>query len=461
MASNEQKVEQFAQQIIKIHGFRFNDGFSCLIPDTDKYPSNEGLFLWGFSQKRMRFETKVEKFHTTTRMKRMDEMLGLSEKEYKKVFTAVESYLKSLKGLGFEEIGKGVMLFERAKVYNVQADASMFTNNVAALKKFEEITLNNPVITFAEKQGYFKVQNRNKLAWDAVFGGPSATKSSAKSSSKASKSAAKSATKSTKATAAKKPVAKVTATKKPATKATAAKPVTTAAKKPVTKVATAKKSAAKATVAKKPVAKKATVAKKPVAKATAAKKPATNTKATAVKAPAAKATAAKKPITKATVAKKPTASKKAAPFGEKLKKLAGSQPISMIDDKTWNKQVNTLYKDVRSWLSEHQRSGHLAFNSQTIRLSDPSLGEYDIDSLDVHLAGDLQVVFQPIEMNMPGAAGRVDLYNRGSNTRKVMLLLVNTRGNNFQWEIWKGLNDKGQIFDRNALEALLTDWIES
>lgn len=431
MASNEQKVEQFAQQLIEIHGFRFNEGFSCLIPDKEEYATNEGLFLWGFSQKRMRFETKVEKFHTSTRMKRMEQMLGLSEKEYKKVFTAVESYLKSLKGLGFEEIGKGVMLFERAKVYNVQADASMFTNNVAALKEFEEIVLNNPVIAFAEKQGYFKVQNRDKSAWDAVFG-TSVAKSAAKSS-KASKSAAKSAPKSTKATA-KKPAAKATVAKKPA----------------------AKKPTAKTTVAKKPAA-KATVAKKPAAKATV--------KATASKTTAAKVTAVKKPTAsvKATAAPKPATSraKKTAPFGEKLKKLAGSQPISAIDDKTWNKQVNALYKNVRSWLSEHQRSGHLIFNSQTVKLSDPNLGEYDIDSLEVHLAGDLQVIFQPIEMNMPGAAGRVDLYNRGSNTRKVMLLLVNTRGNNFQWEIWKGLNDKGQTFGRDTLEALLAQWIES
>ena len=429
MASNEQKVEQFAQQLIKIHGFRYNDGFSCLIPDTDKYPSNEGLFLWGFSQKRMRFETKVEKFHTTTRLKRMDEMLGLSEKEYKKVFTAVDSYLKSLKALGFEQIGKGVTLFDRATVFNVQADASMFNNNVAALKKFEEITLNNQIISFAEKQGYFKVQNRNKLAWDAVFGGTSTAKST--KSSKASKSAAK----SIKATAAKKPTA--TSSKKPTAKATATKkPAATASKKP----------AAKATPEKNPA-----TTKKPAV--TATKKPAVT-----AKKPAA---TAKKPAATATKKAAVSPSQKVAPFGEKLKKLAGSQPISAIDDKTWNKQVTALYKNVRSWLSEHQRSGHLVFNSQTIKLSDPNLGEYDIDSLEMHLAGDLQVVFQPVEMNMPGAAGRVDLYNRGSNTRKVMLLLVNSRSNNFQWEIWKGLNTKGQTFDRSALEALLADWIEA
>ena len=99
--SIEQNVEQFAQEIIKLHGFRFNEGFSCLLPDREPFPSNEGLFLWGFSQKRMRFETKVEKFHTSTRVKRMEQMLDLPEKEYKKIYSAVEEYLKSggLKGV--------------------------------------------------------------------------------------------------------------------------------------------------------------------------------------------------------------------------------------------------------------------------------------------------------------------------------------------------------------------------
>ena len=146
-------------------------------------------------------------------------------------------------------------------------------------------------------------------------------------------------TKKTKASAAKKTVAKKPATKakakktvakKPATKAKAKKTVT---KKPVTKAKTkktvTKKSAtkdrakAKKAVAKKPVTKaktKKTVTKKPATKAkaknTVAKKPATKAKAknTVAKKPATKAKAkkavAKKPATKPVAKKAPV--KKAA-----------------------------------------------------------------------------------------------------------------------------------------------------
>jgi cell division septation protein DedD len=412
MASIEQKVEQFAQQIIELHGFRFNEGFSCLIPDKDPFPANEGLFLWGFSQKRMRFETKIEKFHTSTRMKRMDQMLGLSEKEYKKLFSSVDTYLKSLKALGFEEIGKGVTLFGKTKVYNVQADASMFENKLEELKQFELLTLKNPIIEFAEKQGYFQVKNRSQLAWDKTFGnatGTAAGKGTSKSASKAGKSTGKTGKASGKSTA----------------KLPAKLPAKSSTKLP------AKSSA-------KPTAKSAA---KPTAKATVAKSTA-------------------KVVSKAKPTGKLTPSSKAAPLGEKLKKLADSQPVLSFDDKTWIKQVNALYKDVRSWLSEHSKKGYLTFNSHKITVSDVN-GNYDIDSLELDLVGDRQVVFQPVEMNMPGAVGRVDLYHRGYNTRKVMLLLVNTSTNNFRWELWKSLNNKGHTFGKQTLEGLLTQWLES
>jgi len=137
-------------------------------------------------------------------------------------------------------------------------------------------------------------------------------------------------TKKTKASAAKKAVAKKPATKAKANKTVAKKPATkakakkTVAKKPATKA----KAKAKKTVAKKPATKakaKKTVAKKPATKAkakkTVTKKPVTKakTKKTVTKKPATKAkaknTVAKKPATKAkaknTVAKKPATKAKA------------------------------------------------------------------------------------------------------------------------------------------------------
>lgn len=411
MSSFEKKIEEFAQQVIELHGFRFSEGFSCLIPDKEEFPSNEGLFLWGLSKKRMRFETKIEKFHTSTRIKRMEEMLK-SEKDYKRLFTAIENYLKSLKEIGFKNIGKGVNLFERAKVYNVQADVFQFEKNLDTLKKFELITINNPVIKFAEERNYFKVKSRDKLAYDSSFG--SATKAAASSAK------AKAATK--------------------------AKPAATKPKS----VATKAKSAAKP----KPVA----AAAKPTAKA----KP-----KAAAKAKPSSAEAKSSPAKKAPALPSSTPKLLATlPFAEKLKKLATSLPESSLDGDAkkvaWTKQVNSLYKKVQNWLSDHVKNDYITFNDRKVKLSEENLGSYEMDSLELDLVGGHQIIFQPVEMNILGSVGRIDVFHRGYAPHKVMLLLHEEGKNKFSWELWKGFRKEEQLsFNRESLEALLNQWIES
>jgi len=133
-------------------------------------------------------------------------------------------------------------------------------------------------------------------------------------------------TKKTKASAAKKAVAKKPATKAKANKTVAKKPATkakankTVAKKPATKAK------AKKTVAKKPATKakaKKTVAKKPATKAkakkTVAKKPATKAKA--------KKTVTKKPVTKAKT-KKTVTKKSATKDRAKAKKAVAKKPVT-------------------------------------------------------------------------------------------------------------------------------------
>ncbi|OAD23753.1 hypothetical protein THIOM_000405, partial [Candidatus Thiomargarita nelsonii] len=170
--SIEQQLEEFARRVIDSHGFRFNEGFACLIPDIEPFSTDEGLFLWGYSEKRKRFETKIEKFHTSSRIGRMEQMVKVPEKEYKKILaSSIQSYLKALKGLGFNDIGKGVNLFgSKTKIYNVQGDTKLFENNLEALKEFEKIILDNPILKFAEDLGYFEVKNRDQLVFDSVFG---------------------------------------------------------------------------------------------------------------------------------------------------------------------------------------------------------------------------------------------------------------------------------------------------
>lgn len=367
--SIEEQVEDFTRRMIDYHGFQVFEDFACLIKDKEPFPSTEGIFLWVFSKKRMRIETKVEKFHTATRIRRMDEMLNIPEKEYKKIFSSIVNYLKSLKAIGFEEIGKGVNLFGKEKVYNVQAGTKFFENNLDALRKFEELTINNPITKFVEEQGYFKLKNRDSLLWDSYFGDKAKTKSTAKS---------------------------------PATG--------TSKKKKV--VATRSKAKAKATVKKQP-----------------------------------------RLISTGSLA-------------DKLKQIAASQPDSSLDgdarQKAWVKHVDGLYKQVKAWLSDSAKSGHISFNVQKVTLSEDNLGNYEMDSLELDLVGAHQIIFRPVEMNILGAVGRIDVYHRGYNPHKVMLLLHDEGKNKFHWELWKGLKKEAQQpFNKDTLEALLSQWIES
>ncbi|MDM8568049.1 hypothetical protein QUF50_00755 [Thiotrichales bacterium HSG1] len=358
----EEKVEQFAQKLIELHGFRRNNGLSCVIPDTDDFPSNEGIFLWGFSQTRKRFETKIEKFHTNTRIRRMNKMIGISAKEYVNILPAIKDFLKSLQALGFEPIGKGVEMFDgKERVFNVQARADVFENKLENLKKFEKLTLNNPVIKFVEKQGYFKVENKDKLAWDVVFGNK-------KGSQKAK--------------------AKSTTTKK------TAKPVT-------------KKTAAKPSTAKNPTKNGGVVTKKPP-------------KST-VKVPTAK------PSTKST-----------------------SQTTSSQARNIWLNQTGAMYKKIQSWLAKSS----VKFNTVVNRLED-SLGPYDIETLEISVK-DQQVVLKPIETDVFGAIGRIDVI---SGNNKTMLLLF-PKGKSYQWEIWNNPDDR-QNLNKTNVDKLLAKWLKS
>ena len=374
----KQKVEQFAQELIELHGFRRNSGFSCVVPDTNKFPNNEGMFLWGFSQTRKRFETKIEKFHTSTRIRRMEQMINVPAKEYVKILPSIKDYLESLKKLGFELIGKGVKLFEgEEKVFNVQADSSTFENNLENLKKFEQLTLNNPIIKFVEKHGYFEVKNKDKLAWDSVFGNGKTSKK---------------------------------------TKPAATKKSTAATKKPV-----AKKTTAKVSTTKKPT--KAPVAKAPVAKTTA------------------KSTT--KVVEKTTTAKAPS----------KPKNTSTTASSQAEQRNIWLKQTEAMYKKIRPWLSGSSKKA--VFNTATNRLDD-NLGSYDVNTLEVNMQDGHQVVLMPIEIDVFGAVGRVDIK---SGNNKTMLLLF-SKGKSYQWEIWNSPDDR-QVLSKENVGKLLTKWLES
>ncbi|MCK5716440.1 MAG: hypothetical protein KAH77_03045, partial [Thiomargarita sp.] len=140
-------------------------------------------------------------------------------------------------------------------------------------------------------------------------------------------------------------------------------------------------------------------------------------------------------------------------LADKLKKIAEGQPETTPEGearkKSWDKQINNLYKKVETWLSEYSKGGYISFDTSS-------------DSFELNLVGGHQVIFQPIEMNILGAMGRVDVYHRGYPPHKVMLLLHDKGSSKYHWELWKGLKKDEQVaFNKITLEGLLDQWIDS
>ncbi|MCK5718752.1 MAG: hypothetical protein KAH84_02245 [Thiomargarita sp.] len=393
--SMEQKIEQFVKQLIKYHGFGASESFSCLIPDKES-PSNEGLFIWFFSKKRGRFETKIEKFHLKTRFKKMKDMLGLSEEEYTNILPAVVTYLDELKKIGFSNIGKGVNLFEQGKFHNLQAGAELFENNLDALKKLEELTINNPVISFLEKQGYFKVQNKDSLVWDEFFG----------TAKKVTKSKAKTSVKSKSKTSEK------TAVKKSLNKA----------------ISQPKNSEAKSSTSN-----------------SEAKSSTSNSEAKS------ETTSIKVEIN----ADLSEQFKKLASH-----KIDSTLAFWQRRQITWNKQANELYKKIQTWISGYTKSGYIKTSIHQVQVFDSLNKSYfEIDALHLDIVGGHKIVFNPVEMNILGAIARMDVQHYGNNGEdKIIMLLVDKGKSRFTWELWSSLKNK-QSVNKGTFENLLSQWI--
>lgn len=384
------QIEQALRKIIEFHDFNSNEGFSCLIPDKDPYPSNEGLLLW-FSSK-TRIETKVQLFHSPARIRRMEDMLNLTEEEYTKHFAeAVEDFLNSLKEIGFENIGKGVDLFGMGKVSNVKANFEMFENNPEMLRKFEQLTLNNPIVKFAEDQGYFKCANKDTLAYDELF-----SMENVDSNPKSSR----------------------------------------------------KESAAKRTAAKGK--------KKEEVSAAKAKKPAKTDKVSNKAKGSAPTTKAKTKVKKAKATVDDSLSLKDKLHNTAQKKKA-PPPEGSERQKLWAKQVENLYKKIQNWVGSYIKNGQLAVNFHQVELADETGKLYKMDCLELD-AGYSQWIFQPMEMNVLGTVGRIDLYWPDGQLPKITLLLLSVVRNKPFWELWRSVEDR-QSFDKDSFDSLLHEWL--
>jgi hypothetical protein len=138
-------------------------------------------------------------------------------------------------------------------------------------------------------------------------------------------------------------------------------------------------------------------------------------------------------------------------------KKKAAPPEGSERQKLWAKQVENLYKKIQNWVGSYIKNGQLAVNFHQVELADETGKLYKMDCLELD-AGYSQWIFQPMEMNVLGTVGRIDLYWPDGQLPKITLLLLSVVRNKPFWELWRGVEDR-QSFDKDSFDSLLHDWL--
>jgi hypothetical protein len=160
------RVQQIIKEMIAFHGFSSNTitGFSCYIPDPKQFSKKEGLLLFVCTPKGKRIVTKFEHILKKSRRKRLIHILNISEQELKKeLIPQILNYSQRLNDLGFQEIGKGVIVSKDIKIFNKALTLSNFEGNDKLLKDFEFFLVSNPLTRFTENKNLFIVKRKNSF----------------------------------------------------------------------------------------------------------------------------------------------------------------------------------------------------------------------------------------------------------------------------------------------------------
>jgi hypothetical protein len=128
----------------------------------------------------------------------------------------------------------------------------------------------------------------------------------------------------------------------------------------------------------------------------------------------------------------------------------------------WVMEVKTLYQQVAGWLADLMDEGFVKMGFSTKTLTEDFVGTYEIDVLELDLDVCPPIVFEPVGRNIIGFLGRIDIYIKGHETERRMLLQVEGEDGSAHWELWKNIDKKEMVpFTGESLEKLLEYWIDA
>ena len=150
---------------------------------------------------------------------------------------------------------------------------------------------------------------------------------------------------------------------------------------------------------------------------------------------------------------------------DKLEKIRQEKQSMQVDwskrRDAWIVEVKKLYDEVASWFADLLDPGYMQIGIRSKSIIEDYLGKYDIDVMEMDLSVYPAVVMEPVARNVLGYAGRLDLYLKGHDTNRMMLLLVEDDGAPSRWELVINTDKKQHVpFDRDALERVLEYWLD-
>ncbi len=154
-------------------------------------------------------------------------------------------------------------------------------------------------------------------------------------------------------------------------------------------------------------------------------------------------------------------------FKEKLEKLsqenrARTQALEN-NKQIWIHELNNLYQLIEKWFHEYKENGYISVDYHPLESAECEEFLMDTNIMELNLGGGPSVILEPTGINIVGAFGKIDLYQRGHKDEKIFLLLIENEGNRKErhWEVWKNRKQQERVlFNKDAFEKILDEWLE-
>lgn len=154
-------------------------------------------------------------------------------------------------------------------------------------------------------------------------------------------------------------------------------------------------------------------------------------------------------------------------FFEKLEKLTQQNRVltqQLENNKQiWIEEVKNLYQEIEKWFNEYINKNYISIDYHSLESAECEEFLMEIQTMELKLGGGPSVILEPTGINIAGAFGKIDLYQRGHKDEKIFLLLIEDEENTEarHWEIWKNRKQKERtMFDKETFEKILDDWLE-